>query len=391
MTHASNLAASLVLAATLTLVFSAACHSQGSGEHGGAEGSAASAPATADTSGSPTPGTGEAAQPAGTGAGAPVGTRHQTDILLPDVLPPGDLDAACQAGELSACSDLGETLLPAGMQILNPAIPTPPDFERARGLHQRACDGGVDLACLRLALLISNEHLAREVPQADREAADALLLRLCEAESGDACYHVARRAFDASNDAERLARELAELCRGGHDFSCQDLIQRYERGELQPVPDDRLFAYRYLCEGRPQFCLGLGVMEATGDGVARDPAAGYRHFMVACDAGFLHACLNAGLAGFNDGVVPPEEAVALWDRACTGGHGEACLRLAGLFWLGQPLPQDQPRSLGYLRRACEMRYTEACEQINTLCLVEGYAPACPEAGAQTGTGTPAPE
>jgi TPR repeat protein len=381
-------ASALALTCVFALVAAFACDGQSTNEPA-PDGSAASAQAAGTGDGA------AATDGSAAGSGAAPGVQHRTDILLPNVLPPGDLAAACEAGELSACTDLGETLLPAGMQILNPAIPTPPDFERARGLHQRACDGGVDLACLRLALLISNQHLAREVPPADREAADALLQRLCGAEMGDACYHVARRGFDASNDAERLARELAALCRDVHDFSCQDLIQRYERGELQPLPDDRLFAYRYLCEGRPQFCLGLGVMEATGDGVERDPAAGYRHFMVACDAGFLHACLNAGLAGFNDGVVPPEEAVALWDRACTGGHGEACLRLAGLFWLGQPLPQDQPRSLAYLRRACEMRYTEACEQINTLCLVEGYAPACPDGGPESGTGTgagtPAPE
>ena len=290
-----------------------------------------------------------------------------------------DLDpvvAQCDSGNSQSCSDLAESLLPSGLELLNPDLPTPPHYDVAVELQEIACDDELWGACLRLGILLSNQRLNREPRRRELARATRLFQFLCDRGDTDACFHGARHFLSRGGDVSAGLQTLGPLC-SEHDnaLACDEIIRLVEEEGESADWLALLEAHRNRCERMPRRCLELGVMLAMGQRVPRDVSEGYRHFVTACEAGVMHGCLNAGMAVFNEGLASPEEGAALWARACDGDHAEACLRLGGLYYHGEPLPRDEARSLTYLQRACELGLQEGCDNIQVLCELP-YAPAC---------------
>jgi TPR repeat protein len=60
--------------------------------------------------------------------------------------------------------------------------------------------------------------------------------------------------------------------------------------------------------------------------------------------------------------VPKDErrAAALWEKACTGGHAEACFNLGVLYKQGLGVAKDESRAAIRFDKACQAGISEAC-------------------------------
>jgi TPR repeat protein len=187
--------------------------------------------------------------------------------------------AACEKGDLKACTQLGRALVdgPLGQR----------DLERARAVHLKACEAGALKSCNALGTL----HLRGLGGPQDEARAEELFTKSCGADDMDGCALLGRLRF--INRRGKEARELLKrACDAGSFVGCDG--------------------------------LGAAYREAVGGDEDMDEAK--RLFQLACDGGEASGCGNLGtmyLRG-EGGVKSDARAKELLERACEGGVTAAC-------------------------------------------------------------------
>ncbi|MCB9787969.1 MAG: sel1 repeat family protein [Deltaproteobacteria bacterium] len=187
--------------------------------------------------------------------------------------------AACDKGDLAACTRLGVALVEGTLGQR--------DLERARRVHLKACEAGALKSCNALGTL----HLRGLGGEQDEERAEELFTRSCDGDDMDGCALLGRLRFINRQGKEARAL-LKRSCEGGSFIGCD----------------------------------GLGAAYREGVGGDEDMAEAKRYFQMACDGGEPSGCGNLGtmfLRG-EGGVKSAERARELLERACKGGVTAAC-------------------------------------------------------------------
>jgi TPR repeat protein len=227
----------------------------------------------------------------------------------------------CESGRARGCTLLGDLFARGGSDA---------EAREIGPLLTRGCEGGDPDGCVRAArLLASGEHGTAPDPQKAR----TLLEEACRAERHDACAELGR---------------LLELAVGG-------------RRDVARARD----LYESACEHRSGVgChrLALTLRNARGH---QDETRILELMRAACDSGAAEQACGSVAAAYDMGrgvSADRAQAVALYLRACDGGHADSCVRLAALVGAGDGAPADPARAAAYQTRACELAPNEErCE------------------------------
>jgi uncharacterized protein len=194
---------------------------------------------------------------------------------------------ACDAGNGRACEELATYYLGG--------YGRPRNVERVAELEARSCELGLDDACYRFAVWITDEPVSASV------AANGLKIMQERCSRGGTCEHVGALLRDTNRPFGDPALSFALLtraCERRDGGACIELAQTYVNGRGAPQDDDRAFALR----------------------------------VKACELDVPHACFLTANS-YVRGVVVAESrptAIRYYDKACKLGHGSACERLAEL-------------------------------------------------------------
>ena len=227
-------------------------------------------------------------------------------------------EAACNAGALAGCADLG--------QAYETGAGRPQNRPVAELVYRAACDAGEANACGRLGLLLGDLITFNTEPDAAiRREAALLLQRSCGLGSLDGC------------DAEA------------------DAIERGELGPADPLAAEE--RRRAVCAaGRTATCLARAARLIEGDGEERDEGQALLDRL--CMAGKPEACRMAvsHWRKVEEGEGPRTRAYQ--EAGCTAGHAWSCVTLgeaalAGA-WSGGNGTDARARALSYLDRACTL-------------------------------------
>jgi TPR repeat protein len=168
----------------------------------------------------------QALQTAGTGAPAAQDTVYQQAAKLEEqghfnkAIPL--LDQACNAGNVQACSELGNLF--AWAPHLTPEDSVTQDFPRAIKLLTKACDAGNVEGCGHLASIYdTGEGVPEDLPKAA-----ALNAKACDGGIATACNNLGVATMHGAGvpkDKEKARQLLKKACDLGSDAACQWLKQ----------------------------------------------------------------------------------------------------------------------------------------------------------------------
>lgn len=187
--------------------------------------------------------------------------------------------AACDGGELGACTELGEQLVDGDLAVR--------DVDAARVVHRKACDGGAQRSCARLGHLWARGLGGEQ----DEDKALALYTGACDGGEMLGCallgrlHYINRRGKDARKVLERA-------CDGGSILGCDSLgaVLKEGIGGKQDLKRARDLFDTACQAGEPSGCANLGVMYAKGEGVVRSPERAKALLQKACEAEIPAAC-----------------------------------------------------------------------------------------------------
>ena len=258
-----------------------------------------------------------------------------------------DETAACAAGDMDACADVGSDYL-GGKG-------TPPDRARGLSLLQRACDGGdLNYGCYNLGAEYANHGDLKTgltfwtkgcSESSTNPRDDSQNVFAAEDNCGQAFHVYAEGGRSIVKDAAQ-ALEVAKnwcLADGTHCLDIGDLY-RSDTGDLikygisvSPDLGQAVAFYRKACAGRPAngndaiACLDLKQMNATDNGIAHDYAQALTIDRKQCTSnGSL--CTDLGIMYENGLGVPADvnKAIELYTKACNGKAPSACTALKRL-------------------------------------------------------------
>ncbi len=157
--------------------------------------------------------------------------------------------------------------------------------------HQKACDAGQALGCMRLAwMLAEGEGIPKDPPGAAKAHG-----RACELGHMLGCNNLGwaqQRGLGVSKDLGQGARMFDKACAGGSAVGCTNLGYAYAAG--YGVPSDARRAvelYTRACAGDDaQGCSNLGDMYVHGVGVAKDEPRGLELLRQGCKRGNAWGC-----------------------------------------------------------------------------------------------------
>jgi TPR repeat protein len=104
-------------------------------------------------------------------------------------------------------------------------------------------------------------------------------------------------------------------------------------------------------------------------GITKDERRAIELFQKACDGGSMSACNNLGVAweqGQGGFVKDDKRAVELYQKACDGGDARGCANFGWRLVVGQGIPMDRDRGIGFLRRACAAGIQWGCDKLTRL-------------------------
>lgn len=162
-------------------------------------------------------------------------------------------------------------------------------------------------------------------------------------------------------DVARGAGLLAAGCELGEEQSCfhAGLLKAPEGPLTVEVSQDGIAALKARCsQGKAPACYHLGVFHDRGPMSYRDMSQATMLFRQACDDGVQDACFEQAADYANGGTdIGLEKATALFEAACTSGHGPSCREL------GRLLKESSPeRAAELARKACELGDQSSCPQ-----------------------------
>ncbi|MEM6559384.1 MAG: hypothetical protein AAF605_06335 [Myxococcota bacterium] len=169
---------------------------------------------------------------------------------------------------------------------------------------------------------------------ADRLAARAKLVEVCELGSGPACGRAALLFLDTKDSgAEVEIKRARELFRAGCELDHAPSCTRVGHLYAQDLPES-----------------------------PAEPGQALQYYARSCKLGDPDGCRHAGVA-FRDGVGTPvnvEQAGVLLARSCNADHGPGCHALAATYRKGKPSAENQREAFRATNRACELKVGPAC-------------------------------
>ena len=120
--------------------------------------------------------------------------------------------------------------------------------------------------------------------------------------------------------------------------------------------------------GSREACANLGVMYASGKGVAKDDARAAALYATACNAGDATGCNNLGnIYAFGRGVSKDNaEAASLYAKACADGNAVSCSNLGNYYRLGIGVEQDSAKARQFLTKGCGMGNQWGCDRLKEM-------------------------
>jgi hypothetical protein len=120
--------------------------------------------------------------------------------------------------------------------------------------------------------------------------------------------------------------------------------------------------------GSREACANLGVMYASGKGVAKDDARAAALYATACNAGDATGCNNLGnIYAFGRGVSKDNaEAASLYANACAAGNAVGCSNLGNYYRLGIGVEQDSAKARQFLTKGCGMGNQWGCDRLKEM-------------------------
>lgn len=290
-------------------------------------------------------------------------------------------EAACDAGDLAGCADLGSAYLDGVGRPMNRFV--------GELLLRQACDGGDAEGCRRLGnwLVDSSSNIA---PEWQAEAFDygvAMLGRSCALGNFDACSEQANAmAMGLSEGSGDLAAAVAlrrAACARGADRACRELAANLTASDDDSARAEGIGLLARQCRrGNRLACEQIAPLVAQDAPLAQEMAD------LGCRIDSAELCHRLGLIMFARASGPPEhrtQALALFDRACVlsesyctlpdqirdrpalvesceAGELADCVTLAWIY-AGYRSPLYSPaEAASLLGRACEAGMVESCSR-----------------------------
>lgn len=188
------------------------------------------------------------------------------------------LDVECQHNSANGCFSLGV--------LLNNGKGLPRNPVGAGRSFKRACDIGMENACLSLANMVQTDG-------------DDPLLEPCNGGDGKSCFMLGSIYYGGqgvSRNLERSATLFQQSCTAGFTRGCGQLGESYLFGE--GVPKDIGKARQILekaCDaGYGAGCFNVGIMDRQGIETPKSEPLAQTRFRQGCDLGYRQACEAIG-------------------------------------------------------------------------------------------------
>jgi len=276
------------------------------------------------------------------------------------------LAESCELGDARGCAYAGRMYL-EGHGLGH-------DAARGVTLLDRACSGGVLLACRVAVRWLADAEHARAVD--DGAHLRTRLDQQLDCLSGvrDACTDEGLDYSRGRNDYPRdLVRSAAAYDRGcvlGQKVACNNLGDAFEYGD--GVKRDLTRAgelYERACRGgEPLGCANLGHLLENGEGSPRDVPRARALYRDACAAGNDYGCVHEDMSAVESPATPVEARRALerWQRACDARSAKACTFVGILYEDGfDGLARDEDRSVAAMKRACDLGDKRGCRWVES--------------------------
>jgi len=120
--------------------------------------------------------------------------------------------------------------------------------------------------------------------------------------------------------------------------------------------------------GSREACDNLGVMYASGKGVARDDARAAALYATACNAGNALGCNNLGnIYASGRGVSKDNaQAASLYTKACADGNAIGCSNIGNYYRLGIGVEKDAAKARQFLTKGCGMGNQWGCDRLKEM-------------------------
>lgn len=267
---------------------------------------------------------------------------------------PGRLGQYCQAGDPSACNDLGY-LTESGNQVNA-------DARLAAQYYHKACEQGAGAACNNLGLLFRSTRYGAPDPQRGLR----LIEKACDAGEQLACRNLGWLFLNKSSSALSRSegmRLLTKSCAGGLVTACGDLGLLSVRGVGVPW-DERYGAIRLqdaCSRGSAKSCGDLGMLKLTAVTLERSGEQALPLLEYACSGGILDACSALG-ALLAQSTEPGRRArgLQLMQRACEAPLGATCSDWAMAHAEGWGMPKSPDRAYALFLKACKAHEPPGC-------------------------------
>ncbi len=224
-----------------------------------------------------------------------------------------DCRAQCEGGDLASCNNLG--LLTAEFIFDG----EPAEQAKAKGLFQRACDGGIAVACVSLGELSQGKE------------ADSAYGRACNHGVGEGCAFQAstyRKGGAMGEDPQRQFALYDRACKLGDGNGCWGLANSYQRaGPLHDVAASFRVLDRACQAGHAPSCMRLARTYYFGKDDWLSPGVSHRHDEAKAESYVRRRCqLDPKNCGSMERMFRGDEArrSAYRKLVCSLGKASAC-------------------------------------------------------------------
>lgn len=207
---------------------------------------------------------------------------------------------------------------------------------------------------------------------------------ICPTANPSACFDRGVRLLD--RQPEQAAKAFGVACDAGVGGACNNLGALYAEGRgVARDPARAAALYERACAaGAAHGCYSLATIVAEGkQGTRGDLVKAFALASRACALGHVHGCDRVAMALANgQGVgADKQEAMKLWERACSGGVDRACAALGINLVVGADgVTRDVARGERLLLAACNAMYAPACKDLGGMHLGK----ALPDSDADKG-------
>jgi TPR repeat protein len=244
------------------------------------------------------------------------------------------------------------------------------EYARAVGYYARGCDGGGMTACNNLGVLLSEGRDG--VPRDDPRAVQ-YFERACDKNEPMACGNLGNmysRGDGVAKDEKRANALYDRSCKAGSDRSCGRLGLAYVEGAagFPRDPQRGVELMRKACDKDvPDTCAQLAELYEAGVGVTKDVATAKQLYQKACRGGFGKACVKLATSP----ALGADEAVRWLATGCKAPDRESCLKLGEILETGGPA--DLEKAVEAYVAACTEGSARGCSRASALLGQQGKA------------------